>query len=687
MATDEKSTGAAVEGTPGDNRSPSLADYSSSHLGSSRPTYTAGQAAPDEKDPLDMSASFPPPETHGGSDGLSEKSAAYRVYESYTDEENLPRYRPPPQLNSLFGDTESDKRRKKRPFLSALQTLGLHGRSSYDANGVPKLRRRNSFFNQFEQEEDEEDEDSSDNRDTGKAGPFNEGSNLGDDDTGERPKLLRIHSSLLGKQEPRRVSRHTESSARRRKFILKLAKALLAFGAPSHRIESQLFAASKILSVKASFAYLPNIVLVSFNDGDTRTTELHFVRSSGRIALTSLHKVHDVYLDVLHDNIGATAGIEALDNILRAPALYPLIVRCLLAFVCASVICPLAFGGSFIDMWVSGTCACVLQYLGLQAAAKSSIYANVYEISVSIIVSLVARILSCIPGRIFCYSSISSAGVVLILPGFTILISALELTSRNILCGSVRLVYAIIYTFFLGFGLTIGSDVYLMINARAHHTVETMSNPIGDYIHGSLLEYNATGHGLVRVSGTFGFSAVTNTLHLSKGCYRDTTWPWYRQPFPWWTMLFLVPIYSTCSSLSNLQTYRSSRLPVMIAFSCCSYAANKAANLFMSDRGDIASAAGALVIGLLGNFYSRFVGGTAFTSMVTGVLFLVPSGLAQAGGLTSNYDSSAQQYWSSFTLGLRMVQVAVGVTIGLFVSQSLIYAFGGRKKAGHKFAF
>ena len=30
-----------------------------------------------------------------------------------------------------------------------------------------------------------------------------------------------------------------------------------------------------------------------------------------------------------------------------------------------------------------------------------------------------------------------------------VVISALELTSRNILCGSVRLIYAIIYTFFL----------------------------------------------------------------------------------------------------------------------------------------------------------------------------------------------------------------------------------------------
>lgn len=112
------------------------------------------------------------------------------------------------------------------------------------------------------------------------------------------------------------------------------------------------------------------------------------------------------------------------------------------------------------------------------------------------------------------------------------------------------------------------------------------------------------------------------------GCYRDPAWPWYRQPFPWWTMFFLVPLYSTCSSLSNLQSFRSSRLPIMIIFSCCSYTANKASNWFLSDKGALAPAAGALVIGLLGNIYSRWSRGTAFTSMVTGVLFLVPVGVS-----------------------------------------------------------
>lgn len=108
------------------------------------------------------------------------------------------------------------------------------------------------------------------------------------------------------------------------------------------------------------------------------------------------------------------------------------------------------------------------------------------------------------------------------------------------------------------------------------------------------------------------------------GCYRDPSWPWYRQPFPWWTLFFLVPIYATCSSLANLQRVRSIQLPVMVFFACAAYATTKAVTLYVSDHLSVTSAFGAVVIGLCGNIWSRLGGGTAFTSMITGVLFLVP---------------------------------------------------------------
>lgn len=124
--------------------------------------------------------------------------------------------------------------------------------------------------------------------------------------------------------------------------------------------------------------HLPNIVIVSMrNDQDLSHT--YFVRSRGRIALTSLQRVHEIYRDVLHDRMGAQAGTAALRKILKSPPIYALGWRCFLAFLSASIICGLSFGGSILDMWISGACACVLQYLGLNAANKSSMYANVYE--------------------------------------------------------------------------------------------------------------------------------------------------------------------------------------------------------------------------------------------------------------------------------------------------------------------
>ena len=73
--------------------------------------------------------------------------------------------------------------------------------------------------------------------------------------------------------------------------MLKHSKCLLTFGAPSHRIESQLATASQILDPKASFVHIPNIIIVTFGDEDMPSVETHFVKANGRIALTVLHRV------------------------------------------------------------------------------------------------------------------------------------------------------------------------------------------------------------------------------------------------------------------------------------------------------------------------------------------------------------------------------------------------------------
>ena len=160
--------------------------------------------------------------------------------------------------------------------------------------------------------------------------------------------------------------------------MIKLARALMTFGAPSHRIESQLNAAARILEVQAEFIHLPSVIICSFGDQESNCSETHFVKCHSRLSLGALHKVHMIYRTVVHDEVSAKKAKEQLHDLLEAPPTYPVPFRIFLAFCLSALICPLAFGGSFIDMWIAGAGAFVLSVLQL-CATKSALYANVFE--------------------------------------------------------------------------------------------------------------------------------------------------------------------------------------------------------------------------------------------------------------------------------------------------------------------
>ncbi|KAG8929379.1 hypothetical protein FRC02_005683 [Tulasnella sp. 418] len=486
-----------------------------------------------------------------------------------------------------------------------------------------------------------------------------------------------------------RAMRHSQG------FILKLSRALMLYGAPSHRLESQLTATAKVLQVNCQIVHFPGIVVLSFDGKGKVPSETHVVKATTRLMLGKLHSVHTIYRAVMHGEIGVSEGTSRLKKLMVSGPAYSTGIRCFIAFCSASIISPLAFGGSILDASISGCAGAILAYLQLHAVKRSMMYANVFEITTAMWVAFVARALSSWKGDYFCYSAISTAGVVLILPGFAMLCSALDLASKNLISGSARLVWAISYTLFLGFSMTVGSDLYYVIDSTARErrrlAVESLTNTL--VLNGFIVPDNSTTFEMVEnFRGQWTF--VNQTRRVSSqyhyqvvGCYRDQEWPWYRKPFPVWSLFILVPLYSTTSSLWNLQPLRSWELLVMVAISCTSYASRKILQHFIGDRKEVVSATGAFVIGILGNAYARVYKATPFTSMVTGVLFLVPSGIAAAGGLARNYNGTdADQYTSSITIGIRMLQVAIGTTVGLLTSSLVVYTFGSKKRSG-LFAF
>lgn len=90
----------------------------------------------------------------------------------------------------------------------------------------------------------------------------------------------------------------------------------------------------------------------------------------------------------------------------------------------------------------------------------------------------------------------------------------------------------------------------------------------------------------------------------------------------------------------------------------------------------------------------------AFAAMLPGIFVQVPSGLASQGSLinglitanqfvanvtgnttisasTSSLNSTSGSIWN---VGLGMIQVAIGVTVGVFTAVLLVYGFGKHQK-------
>jgi uncharacterized membrane protein YjjP (DUF1212 family) len=153
----------------------------------------------------------------------------------------------------------------------------------------------------------------------------------------------------------------------------------MSFGAPSHRIESQLRSAAEILEVQGEFVHLPGVVICSFGKQELGCSETHFIQGGGRIALGSLHRVHGIYKQVVHDELTAAEAVGKLEAEILAVPIYGVKIRCLLSFCLSALICPLAFGGSFMDMWIAGVGALGLAVLQHSATSGSALYTNVFE--------------------------------------------------------------------------------------------------------------------------------------------------------------------------------------------------------------------------------------------------------------------------------------------------------------------
>lgn len=481
------------------------------------------------------------------------------------------------------------------------------------------------------------------------------------------------------KLEQLQIKKHIAEIISRHKYMVKLCRALMEFGAPTHRLEAYMAMSARVLAIEGQFLYLPGCMIISFDDTHTHTTEVKIVRVPQGVDLGKLRDVHEIYKLVVHDLISVDEAMFRLDAVVTRKHKFNKWIRVMTYGLAAVCVAPFAFQGRWIDMPIAFVMGCIVGFMQLIAAPSSELYANVFETSAALLMSFLGRMFGSIQyngDHLFCFSALSQASIALILPGYMVLCGSLELQSHNMIAGSVRMVYAMIYTLFLGYGVTIGAVLYGLMDKNAVSST-TCSNPLNSY----------------------------------------------------WDLLF-VPLFTLCLCVINQAKYK--QLPVMITISFAGYVVNSYTNKAL-DSSTISNTLGALTIGVLANLYSRLsrpaenlwhqiksrkvnqdpekgiekanedpeatgrkVGyGLAAAAMLPAIFVQVPSGIASGGSLVSGVTSAnaiignktaaasnlgaSDLNTSAFTVLLSVIQVAISISVGLGLAALLVYPFGKRR--------
>lgn len=215
-----------------------------------------------------------------------------------------------------------------------------------------------------------------------------------------------------------------------------------------------------------------------------------------------------------------------------------------------------------------------------------------------------------------------------------------------------------------GFGLTLGSDVYLWIDKAGRDMVaRTVVSPSLPqmYMQAAFTADNATATGIMGTGNTsftgiwvFTDPSLKNNPppNVINGCYRNPNWGWYLQPLSQEAMIPLVPIFILCASLNSQQWLFDKQMFVMILIGTASFWASRLSNVALGlyDHPDYVGLIGSLAIGLLGNGYARWFKGTAFTVMLSGICLLIP---VQSIDLSGIPDEAEWSYIAGRSLGCR----------------------------------
>lgn len=387
-------------------------------------------------------------------------------------------------------------------------------------------------------------------------------------------------------------------------FILRLGRAMHMCGYASHRLEELLEQAAERVGLQGQFFSTPTSIYCGFGELENQHTFL--IRAEpGNLNLGKIVELDEVLTEVLYHQCSTTEGSRRIDEIVARKSGYGALMNTI-ACGLASVASSQFLGGGLKEMAIAAVIGLLIGLLYLLADKFPSL-GKVFEPVAATLASGLAATLSIWFGPYSVFNA-TLAGLILLMPGFTLTTALTELTTRNLVSGTSRLSSALIVFFGIGFGVTLGT----------------------------------------KLSG-LAFGAPRIGASLAQ---------------PWWTeyvALFLIAIAFSILLRAHLRDVIWIVLVVVIAVS----ASRAGAKLIGSELGPFI---GALTVGLASKIYSQLLRRPTTVTLAPGILLLVPGSL----GFRSIASLLDNQIIPGVGIAVQMILTAMALVAGILISNILL---------------
>jgi len=246
----------------------------------------------------------------------------------------------------------------------------------------------------------------------------------------------------------------TDDFFQKRRFIIRLGKALHKLGSTAYRLEDNLLSIARFLDIRASFIITPTALTFILSDDEDDQQYNHLVRvTPGEIDLGSLARIDELVDELINGERTLDEAIERLKEVDRKPPPYGVILT-FLAFGASSGAFAMLMHTSWHDVFWSTILGFVV-FLFVIWAERSRRVTEMLEPMAALTTSMLASLISLFDPSINIPMVILSS-IIAFIPGLSLTVGLSELAARHLMSGTARIMDSVMVLFKLYFGAVLG---------------------------------------------------------------------------------------------------------------------------------------------------------------------------------------------------------------------------------------